>query len=199
MTTDHENTRVSDAYRDLAREKTPERLDNRILAMAAHESRSRYGLARAWVRPVAWAATIALSLAFVLELTWFADIPGGNGAPEPGVSAEPERQDADVMRAKQEDSRRRGIAELADVATLTTPATPSADDTNLAIEAGEAAAFRTETPEQDHACAGEARASADTWYDCILDLREQGLDDDAAAELEDLLRAFPDFREPRPK
>jgi len=71
MTTEsnHNDPRVSEAYKDLATEMTSPELDRKILAMAAGKSRSRYGVARAWVRPVAWAATIGLSLAIVLEIS----------------------------------------------------------------------------------------------------------------------------------
>ena len=71
MTTEsnHNDPRVSEAYKGLATEMTPPELDRKILAMAAGKSRSRYGVARAWVRPVAWAATIGLSLAIVLEIS----------------------------------------------------------------------------------------------------------------------------------
>ena len=51
--------RVSDAYRDIANEKTPADIDDRIMALARQEARTPYGRARSWVRPVAWAATIA--------------------------------------------------------------------------------------------------------------------------------------------
>lgn len=61
--------RVSDAYRDLASETAPPELDRKVLSMAAGARRSRYGKARTWIRPAAWAATIGLSLAFVLELS----------------------------------------------------------------------------------------------------------------------------------
>lgn len=73
MTTEsnHNDPRVSEAYQALATEVTPPELDHTILAMAASTSRSRYGVARAWVRPVAWAATIGLSLAIVLEISQF--------------------------------------------------------------------------------------------------------------------------------
>ena len=75
MTTESNDidSRVADAYRDLASEKTPAELDRTILSMAAGAQRSPYGKARAWVRPVAWAATIGLSLAFVLELSQVPD------------------------------------------------------------------------------------------------------------------------------
>lgn len=63
-----EDPRVSDAYRDLADEHAPEPLNRKILVMAARAG-TPYARARAWMRPAAWAATIALSFAFVLELT----------------------------------------------------------------------------------------------------------------------------------
>ena len=69
MTEDDRNPEVARAYRDLATETTPTALDDKVLKLAARETRSRYGIARAWVRPVAWAATIGLSLAIVLEVT----------------------------------------------------------------------------------------------------------------------------------
>lgn len=225
MTTDQDNQRVSDAYRELAHESTPAGLDKHILAMAAHETRSRYGLARAWIRPLAWAATIALSLGIVLELTWLADAPVNDVAPAPAVSAEPARQDADVMKAKTEEDHRRAIAERVEAPAESMPASQVRQDqgpVGEAAEAGslaedesplhdaeqrvrlqvmparlEAAASSAETTDQVHACDSEARASADAWYDCILALREQGLDDDAAAELIALLEAFPDFRDPQ--
>lgn len=69
MTEDANNPEVTRVYRDLAAETTPAALDDKVLQLAAREARSRYGIARAWVRPVAWAATIGLSLAIVLEVT----------------------------------------------------------------------------------------------------------------------------------
>jgi hypothetical protein len=71
MTTEsnHNDPRVSEAYQGLATEDAPPELDRKILALAASKSRSRYGLAIAWVRPVAWAGIIGLSLAIVLEIS----------------------------------------------------------------------------------------------------------------------------------
>jgi hypothetical protein len=60
---------VSEAYRNIATETTPPELDSKILSMAADSRRSTPGLSRRWFRPIAWAATIGLSLAFVLELS----------------------------------------------------------------------------------------------------------------------------------
>jgi hypothetical protein len=60
--------RVTDAYRALGGERAPESLNQQVLRMAA-AARTPYARARAWMRPAAWAATIGLSLALVLELT----------------------------------------------------------------------------------------------------------------------------------
>ena len=59
---------VTGAYRAMANERAPAHLDEKVLKMAAAAA-SPYARARAWMRPVAWAATIALSFAFVLELS----------------------------------------------------------------------------------------------------------------------------------
>ena len=109
MTTDNDKQYVSDAYREVANETTPAALDRRILDLAARESRSSYGLVRAWIRPAAWAATIALSLAILLEMTWFIDV---GVEPQPAAAPaleERARRDADVMKAKKTNSRRTGL------------------------------------------------------------------------------------------
>jgi hypothetical protein len=208
MTTEQDNKRVSDAYRELAGETTPPALDKRILAQAAQEARSSYGLARTWVRPIAWAATIGLSFAFLLELTWFADAPVEAPAPGPAVSEERARADAEVMKAKQEQGLNRAVGEQVVVQPA---AAPAAEEASLLHRAGKqarseadpvqtrAAASYADRVDADHFCDAEARASAESWYECIRKLREQGLVEAATAELEALLRTFPDFTEPSPE
>ena len=60
---------VSSAYRDAAVEKAPEALNKAILQQAAAATKPRYVPGMSWMRPMAWAATIGLSLAIVLELS----------------------------------------------------------------------------------------------------------------------------------
>ncbi len=76
MTTERETGEmdklVSETYRELGIEKAPEHLNQNVLRMAAADGKlgSWNGfLSGAWMKPVAWAATIGLSLAIVLELT----------------------------------------------------------------------------------------------------------------------------------
>ena len=60
---------VSRTYREIADERAPEHLDRAVLAEASRAARPRYARSRAWTRPLAWAATITLTVAIVLELT----------------------------------------------------------------------------------------------------------------------------------
>lgn len=64
-----EDPLVADTYKALAQERVPDHLNKRMLRLAAREGRTPYSRARAWMRPAAWAATVGLSLAIVLELT----------------------------------------------------------------------------------------------------------------------------------
>lgn len=63
-----QDPRVTETYQALANERTPEHLTRKVLKLAA-DVRTPYARARAWMRPAAWAATVGLSLAIVLELT----------------------------------------------------------------------------------------------------------------------------------
>jgi hypothetical protein len=60
---------VTETYRELGVENAPEHLNQSVLRMASGGSPARNILFGAWMKPVAWAATIGLSLAIVLELS----------------------------------------------------------------------------------------------------------------------------------
>ena len=63
---------VSRTYRESAEERTPPELDQAVLRQARRNSSSRYSRSVLWLRPMAWATTIALCLAIVVEV---ADLP----------------------------------------------------------------------------------------------------------------------------
>jgi hypothetical protein len=211
MTTEQDNQRVSDAYRDIATQTTPADLDEKVLQLAASPVPSRYGMARAWVRPLAWAATIALSLALVLEIGRFDEAPTPaliNESRDQRVEPEPlERTDADLMKAKEEKDAQHGIA--AKRAPENTPVPAAVDAEDMAVQQREAdepaaAASRARTslsyfapPDEEGHCDAEMRAAAENWFACIEALREEGLTDAADSELEALREAFPDFEEGR--
>ena len=205
MSTEQDTQRVSDAYRDIATETSPAGLDDKIMAMARREARTRYGLARAWIRPVAWAATIGLSFAFILEMTYFS-----NDAP-PVESALPTRVDSDVSEkvepaapaSKRAPStvvaapeiKATALPELEAAEDRASEAAASYADSNAAEELQRERRSLQWTDDAEY-CDAEARIDVETWYGCVLALRERGLDEAAQAELDALREAFPDFREP---
>ena len=79
---------VSDTYRELANERTPEALNHKVLRMAAAAKPSRSLIPGPWMKPVAWAATIGLSLAIVLELTELPQTPPDTDVFAPPSTAE---------------------------------------------------------------------------------------------------------------
>ena len=222
MTTDTDNQRVSDAYRDIASQTTRPEIDEQVLKLAATGMRSRYGLARAWVRPLAWAATIALSVAVVLELTQDVVAPGAVIQEE--ALNERVATDADLMQATDATNVPQNAAKRMPDARpeAASPAPLSAGDLAPLREAEEQARMRSadaptdsppvavaEPPASASAekarslvasdaafpgwCDAEARATADSWHACIEDLREEERLDEAEQELEAFNLAFPDF------
>lgn len=59
---------VSQTYRESASEHVPEALDRAVLSEANKHSSNRYSRSLIWLRPMAWAATISLCLAIVVEI-----------------------------------------------------------------------------------------------------------------------------------
>ncbi len=169
MTTEQDNQRVSGVYRDIATQTTPAALDEKVLELAARAVPSRYGLARAWVRPLAWAATIALSLAFVLEMSQLDDAPTPALLEEiPQQRAEPElpgRSDADLMKAKEEKDLQHGIAAKRSPEAASVPAV--ADAENLAPLRGAKETVRVPSDEAavEHVVVSGDRIEADAFAD----------------------------------
>ncbi len=131
---------VSETYRELAGEKTPEALNREILQLAAREGRTPFAVSRAWTRPLAWAATIALSLTLVLHLT---------DTPQPtSVPLEP---------ATDEDAATADFAARQDVGGRETPA--SQPVTPDSVETVQIEASRVATPaESEPSVAKRSRA-----------------------------------------
>ena len=60
---------VTRTYRDVANERAPDHLNQAVLKEAASTARPRYSRLINWTRPMAWAATVMLCVALVLEVT----------------------------------------------------------------------------------------------------------------------------------
>ena len=121
---------VADTYSALAQEQAPDHLNKRVLRMAAREGRTPYSRARTWLRPAAWAATIGLSLAIVLELTRLPQIE-----PETVSMDAFKPKDMAVLREADERARAQSGANQAPVAPSATPQTDAdaAPDEDVAV------------------------------------------------------------------
>jgi len=203
------DTLVSQAYRDLANERTPEHLDRTVLRAAAKEARPRYSRFIAWTRPMAWAATVMLSVALVLEVT---------NAPSPGVvpiddaisTFEVQSPEADAEddrpvdsleesvvpaseRAKKQrnDMRQKATAFAEQEIEPQRPAGPAVTEPEFPAGRSLAAAAAFSAPVAD--CDEDAVATPQTWIECIVALENAGRDEAAREQRALLAEAFPDF------
>ena len=194
---------VSATYRELDAPRTPDHLNQTILRMAADKSTGKGSfLFAAWMKPVAWAATIGLSLAIVLELS---DVPttpvqmDAVPALEPKVESKVESiaeelvlEDTELLKSE---AKRKTDSFAASLPAAARPAArkravdqPAADlsDARQQVRAEAVASFALsmEKKESDAAaaCDTKARQSADDWLECIDNLRESGAVEEAERE-----------------
>ncbi len=205
------------AYRELATERTPATLNEQVLWRAAHAAGHGYPRWAGWLRPLAWAATVGLTLAIVIELGDSA-VPGGDPVDVTNDSVEealPRREagsehretaDRDTLAEPGNDP----AAEPSRQAGESTPASAAfkVDDTSLLEQAADLAAVRSGSESQQRAAAADALAAdwpacdetarerPSAWYDCIEQLRAEGRTELAGRELDALTAAFPDFKPP---
>ncbi|MDJ0939793.1 MAG: hypothetical protein QNJ00_08505 [Woeseiaceae bacterium] len=127
MPDDIENAEVSRLYRQAAQECAPGHLDAAVLDAARKAAAgSRYSHAIHWLRPMAWAATIGLCLAIVVELSLYAP-----GSPELAVPVAAPQPESEMLLPGRSDSP----AEAAKAGTL---------EAEVALDEEVATAGRTE-------------------------------------------------------
>lgn len=132
---------VSAAYRELADERVPASLNESILRDArAHAGRGYSGSMR-WLRPMAWAATVGLSLAIVVQLTTL-EQPTLDGAPATASdlpAAPPAAVGSAKSEAEADASREPKPAQRLEAASDATEALPTARSDVSGRAAGAAA------------------------------------------------------------
>lgn len=198
------DTRVTRAYRDLGDESPPAHLDDAILRHARQASRPRYAKLRLWTRPVAWAATVGLSLVIVLQLNDGVLQPDEETVPASAAPAEAARKSLEsrsdnapaVGRAGTMEQKRQEAA-LPSSAQEIVPANVdlmkeaedmarmrSGEQQRPDVAAVSTAAFSADLAEEAAAqyCDDEARATPDAWLDCIAALEDRGLENEASFE-----------------
>ena len=204
--------RVSAAYREMADERTPEHLDHVILNAARGAARPRWNKAIAWLRPAAWAATIGVCLAIVIEITLLPEpeptgiVPvSDEAAPPPAETkrlekavpqadeplvAQPVQKPAREKSADRDDRSREAealnrVQELDRQGVLKEETAPAAP-----LRSAPAAATIQEFATERY-CDESQTADPESWLECILELERQGLHDAARLERELLAETFP--------
>jgi len=199
---------VSRTYRESASEHAPDALNQAVLRQAAQNVSSRYSRAVFWMRPMAWAATIGLCLAIVIDLSSLPQ-PDSSMLSVPAEGARLDASDAIAPQRIEEEALERRARKTIDAqgrvklqnapslgkAEAPKPASIKESDAGafsfVASPAATAAADSMPMP-----CGPELRAVPESWLECIVELENAGLEDLASQQRELLQEAFPDFELP---
>lgn len=129
---------VSEAYGELAQERTPPHLDHVVLNEARKAAKNGRSRAISWLRPAAWVTTIGLCLAIVLEVTDLlpeddvaTDRPVVNGPAESQAERPAARQERPASRAVEDERRPSDGAPAGSPADLPAPAAAEAPQPGL--------------------------------------------------------------------
>jgi hypothetical protein len=187
---------VTRTYKEVANEPAPEHLDRAILKQAADAARPRYLKSISWTRPMAWAATITLCVALVLEITK-APVPVSTGDSLPADRIE-------------ESATNLGEFELAPVKT-NAPQAMMEEEREIPVERKRAAKMSMDLRQQDAvmpasaeafaladapdpavpACSDTEIAAPESWLLCIERLEKAGRTDEANEQRALYEAAFP--------
>lgn len=173
---------VRDFYKAVPPERVPPELDDRVLQLATLEAaRDKwFGWLIPWLRPAAFAATVGLSLAVLLELNELSTSTDGL----PTVDSLDRSTDiVDGFNAAAEDSsdRIRSIGDSAQERKL------QGDDlANEYSPANDESAFAGYCPAQQS-------SSPEAWQRCIAELRQAGRDAEANSEMQRFRKSHPNY------
>jgi len=167
---------VADAYRALSTEVTPEHVDRAVLKQASVAvARSRSYPFAGWLKPVAWTAVIALSLAVVLEIAEIQTV----AIPDPATPASPPAGKSELRTEESTTGR-----EFTKIQPAQQP-----DARERAESVAKPMARKASAPPAG--CDDAARASPDDWMSCIRKLRESGATELADREYEAFILEYP--------
>ncbi len=197
---------VSATYRELSREGAPNHLNEKVLQQAAERAlRPRYSRSVMWTRPLAWAATVGLCLAIVLEVT---RVPTPEIVMTDDANSVLEAEPSSIAEEAQAPVRRRPEAlkdmksQLGRSAAKQAANEPIREmvDADTRQQSGAIAALAVSANRIDseaaNECPDEIRVDPVTWLACIVDLEESGDTDAALRQRDALEEAFPQFKMP---
>ncbi len=177
-----QDAQVSETYRGVARENAPDHLDRTILDAAAREARPSYFRLRLWTRPAAWAAVVLLSVAIIMQTNQDPVTLDVDSAPAYNPGADPKSAEMQTLKSDP------GSADAQQLRVRDEELLERAEEMARTLEG------QTEQPAP--ACDETARATPESWLECIVGLEESGAFDAARVERELLADAFPDFDAP---
>lgn len=195
---------VSDQYAALADESTPAHLDQAVIREAKRALRAdnRSGSFGAWFRPVAFMATVGLSLAIILDLT-----DTGITEPAPDAASEsmpPATPQPPPDRALDAAAGNRSQVTLNEMKRQEKSPAGQGQAGDTRPDRGRLSKLQTAPRQQSteplatpSACREEQKSSPEEWWNCIESLRDAGQAEAADLELENLQKSFPDFLPPQ--
>ncbi len=216
---------VSATYRELSREGAPNYLNEKVLQQAARKAlRPRYSRSIVWTRPLAWAATVGLCLAIVLEVTRVptpevvmtedaidfleaepptSPVPEEAQAPAQAPLQAPVRQQPEALKDMKSQLGRSAAKQVADEPKREERMQDFAYEAEADLSAVEESIMSegSDFEMQDaliavNECSDEVRADPVSWLACIADLEETGDTEAALRQRGALKEAFPQFEMP---
>jgi hypothetical protein len=202
---------VSATYRELSREGAPNHLNDKVLQQAArHALRPRYSRSIVWTRPLAWAATVGLCLAIVLEVTRVPapetvmiedtiDFLEAESLTAPEAVQAPVRQQPETLKDFKSQLGRSTAKQAAKESKSEVRRRETAYDAEVDFNSVEESVVsdKVEFEMQDaDECSVEVRADPVKWLACIADLEESGDVEATLRQREALREAFPQFEMP---
>jgi hypothetical protein len=182
---------VSAAYNALAAEQPPPELDRKILRMARQgaQGAARSNWLTSRIRPLAFFVTAGLALALVVQLsnTPYFDLPG----PVTPAQDETGAESVDTFR----DAARDTAEQLRQIEAEASASSSTNDAAMVSAATRELPAADSRLPDDDR-CPDADRADSATWWECIRNLEKRGLSQAAEAELQLLLKTYPQFSAP---
>ena len=198
---------VSATYRELSREGAPNYLNERVLQQAARKAlRPRYARSIVWTRPLAWAATVGLCLAIVLEVTRVPtpevvviedaiDFPVAE-SPAPEEAQAPAQAPLQAPVQPRPEALKDMKSQLGRSAAKQVADEPEREERMQDFAYEEATATAMPALIAVNECSDEVRADPVSWLACIADLKETGDTEAALRQREALKEAFPQFEMP---
>jgi len=180
---------VAAMYQEIADETTPEELTSMVLRHARKQARGVANRSLTWLRPAALTATLALSLALVLQIGNLDSTGSSTPKLESPVAS---GQDETIFDAAAE----AGMEQIRAAESAAESNPGAAESLNAPGSQANPAPTSNRAATANQGCSAAQKSSTVTWWQCIQALEKRGMSDLARKELEALFEANPGFGVP---